>query len=411
MSFARVRYGVAHMSWSNPRTSVPPEGRERAVRALVVGFSFGLIAVAGKLPINAVAGGDVGLLPLVIGVGVATWYGGRIAGVMATAISAVADSWLQALHGGAAAAAPQHWAGVFLYLVVGLASAVVIDMLRVARATEAAEAVARDRLNAALAEREARLAELLEQEREATLQRDAFVDIVSHELRTPITVVVASARLLSRDADRLPSADAALVREIEAGSDRLERLVQDLVVLVRSERGAVPEADDPVRLAPVIARAVAAEAARWPELTFTSLIDDALPVVSGSEGYLEQVLGNLLSNAAKYNRPSGTVRVLASADAHGVSVRVQDDGPGIVDAESDRLFDLYYRSGSTSGAAAGSGIGLYVSRQLARAMGGDIRARRRPEGGSEFEVRLRAYDVADDEAYGTPVPVDMLQAS
>ncbi len=372
------------------------------VGALLFGMALGVIAAAAKVPVNVVSGGDVGLLPLVLGVGVATWYGNRVAGVAATGVSALVDTWLLVLQD-ARAELPElsHWASLLLYLVVGLIAVVVVDSLREAQRRQAIHAEARDRLNVALAQREAELAMLLEQERQAKRQRDAFIDIVSHELRTPITLIVASARLLRRQASRLGEEEAGLVREIEAGSDRLERLVEDLVVLVRSEHDAIPEAQEPVRLQPIVSRVVAMAAERSPEVQFDLAAEPGLPLVRGSDAYVEQVLGNLLSNAAKYNRSGGRVRVLVGMTDDGVSVRVQDEGPGIVEAEAEQLFDLYYRSATTARSVKGSGIGLYVSRRLVEAMGGEIRARRRPEGGSEFELRLRAYDGGDDEPEAT----------
>ncbi len=365
---------------------------------LLFGAALGLVAAVAKLPVDFVAGGDVGLLPLVLGVGLATWYGNRVAGIAATIGSAAMYTYLvSAQPGSPALAAPQHWTGVLLYVVVGVAAVIVVAGLHDAREREAATAAARDALNRALAEREDRLAAMLERERQAKRRRDAFIDIVSHELRTPITLLVGSARLLRRSGRELGEDERELVGGIEAGAERLARLVEDLVVLVRSEREAIPAVDEPVRLRPVLERVVGAEAELWPDVPFELVVDDPLPIVRGAEAYLEQVLGNLLSNGAKYNSAGGRVQVLASRAADGgATVRVLDDGPGIVEAEADRLFDLFYRSGSTARSASGSGIGLYVCRRLVEAMGGEIGARRRPEGGSEFYVNLLPYAVESE---------------
>ncbi len=372
-----------------------PSGARPAggLSGLLVGAALGLLAAVAKVPVNVASGGDVGLLPLVVGVGIATWYGNRVGGVTATAVSAIVDTWLFVLQGGGGdLAGPRHWAALLLYLVVGLLAVVVVAALRDARAREEADARARDRLNAALAEREGRLETMLEQERQAKRMRDAFIDIVSHELRTPITMIVGSARLLRRSTARLEDEDAGLVRDIDDGADRLARLVEDLVILVRSEHEAIAAAAEPVRLDPIVSRIVAAEARRWPDTAFDLWVEPGLPLVRGSDGYLEQVLGNLLANAAKYNLPGGGVQVRVTRDGPGVALRVLDDGPGIVEAEAQRLFDLYYRSDATARSVSGSGIGLYVCRRLVEAMGGQIRAMRRREGGSVFEVILAGYD-------------------
>ena len=366
---------------------------------LLVGAALGLLAAVAKVPVNLASGGDVGLLPLVIGVGIATWYGNRVGGVAATAVSAIVDTWLFALQGGdIVLAGPRHWAALLLYLLVGLLAVVLVAALRDSREREHADARARDLLNAKLAEREGRLESMLEQERQAKRMRDAFIDIVSHELRTPITLIVGSARLLGRSIARLEDREAGLVRDIEDGGDRLARLVEDLVILVRSEREAIAAAMEPVRLEPIVSRVVAVEARRWPKMAFEQSLEPGLPLVRGSDGYVEQVLANLLSNAAKYNLPDGGVQVEVRREGRGVVMRVLDDGPGIAESEAQRLFDLYYRSDATARSVGGSGIGLYVSRRLVEAMGGRIRAMRRAEGGSVFEVALAEYDGDAPEA-------------
>jgi signal transduction histidine kinase len=385
-----------------PSPGAPPVG---GVSGLLVGAALGLLAAVAKVPVNLASGGDVGLLPLVIGVGIATWYGNRVGGVAATAVSAVVDTWLFALQGGdVVLAGPRHWAALLLYLVVGLLAVVLVATLRDSREREHADARARDLLNAKLAEREGRLETLLEQERQAKRMRDAFIDIVSHELRTPITLIVGSARLLGRSTARLEDREAGLVREIEDGGDRLARLVEDLVILVRSERESIAAASEPVRLESIVSRVVAVEARRWPNMAFEQSLEPGLPLVRGSDRYIEQVLANLLSNAAKYNLPGGGVQVQVIRDARGVVVRVLDDGPGIAESEAQRLFDLYYRSDATARSVGGSGIGLYVSRRLVEAMGGRIGVMRRPEGGSVFEVTLAEYDGDAPEAGAAPAP-------
>ena len=111
--------------------------------------------------------------------------------------------------------------------------------------------------------------------------------------------------------------------------------------------------------------------------------------------YVEQVMRNLLSNAAKYSGPGSTVRAAASAAGSEVIVRIADDGPGFPLDEEDRLFELFFRSAGTARAAAGAGIGLFVCARLIRAMGGRIWAANRPEGGAEFGFALRVMDEGD----------------
>ena len=120
-------------------------------------------------------------------------------------------------------------------------------------------------------------------------------------------------------------------------------------------------------------------------------------VVRGEETYIEQVLRNLLANAAKYSPAGSTVEVRLEDHPDGVAVRVLDDGPGIARAEVEQLFTLFYRSPATAATAAGAGIGLFVSRQLVDAMGGRMWAQRRRRGGSEFGFSLGAYPFDEEE--------------
>ena len=120
-----------------------------------------------------------------------------------------------------------------------------------------------------------------------------------------------------------------------------------------------------------------------------------MPTAVADPTYVEQVVRNLLSNAAKYGGPGTTVRVALDSDDEEVKVTVTDDGPGFPADEADRVFDLFFRSQGTSAAASGAGIGLFVCARLIRAMGGRIWARPGETRGAEFGFTLR---VMTDEA-------------
>jgi PAS domain S-box-containing protein len=233
---------------------------------------------------------------------------------------------------------------------------------------------------------------MLKAEREAARLRDAFIGVVSHELRTPITTIFGGTRILARRWREME--DAArddILRDVVEESDRLYRLVEDLLVLTRVERGTLDAGDEPVHLGRLLERVVASERPRWPEVRFETAVPPDLPSAAGEDSYLEQVLRNLLGNAAKYGGAGSTVRVAADAADDTVSLHVLDEGPGIDEAEADRLFELFYRSPTTAAAVTGAGIGLFVCRQLVGAMGGTITAHRRPEGGAALVVTLPRY--------------------
>jgi two-component system sensor histidine kinase KdpD len=113
-----------------------------------------------------------------------------------------------------------------------------------------------------------------------------------------------------------------------------------------------------------------------------------LPTAFADPTYVEQVIRNLLSNAAKYGGPGTTVEITAEADDNEVRIRIIDDGPGFPAEEAERVFELFFRSSATA-TAAGAGIGLFVCARLVRAMGGRIWAMPRPSGGAEFGFTLR----------------------
>jgi two-component system sensor histidine kinase KdpD len=162
------------------------------------------------------------------------------------------------------------------------------------------------------------------------------------------------------------------------------------------ERGALDIGDEPLHLGRIVERVVASERPRWSDVEVVFEVPADLPSVAGEETYVEQVLRNLLDNAAKYGGTGTTVLVQTEAVGHDVVLRVLDEGPGVDEAEAPRLFELFYRAPSTAALVAGAGIGLFVCRQLVEAMGGTIRAERRREQGSAFIVTLPRYE--DDGA-------------
>jgi signal transduction histidine kinase len=221
--------------------------------------------------------------------------------------------------------------------------------------------------------------------------RDAFLGVLSHELRTPITSIYAGAELLQRRLG-MDAASQELAAGVADEANRLHRLVENLLVLSRVERGADLRRDDPVLLHHLARRVVAYEAERWPGVRFELEVPATLPAVAGDESYAEQILRNLLSNAAKYGAAGGRVAVCLEHDGAEVVLRVRDDGPGFEAGTEEQLFDLFYRAPTAVRTAPGAGIGLYAVRALAAAMHGRVWARTLPEGGAEVGVALPVFD-------------------
>jgi two-component system sensor histidine kinase KdpD len=232
---------------------------------------------------------------------------------------------------------------------------------------------------------------------DAQAQRQAFFGVVSHELRTPITTIYGGTRVLRQSGGRLShDAREQLLDDISDEAERLYRLVEDLLVLSRAEREGLVVAAEPILLQHVVARVVSSEQQRWPRTTLRSDAGRGLPPVLGDSTLVEQVLRNLISNAAKYAGDAGAIDITAAHVGGWVEVRVLDQGPGLDPAEAARVFDLFYRGSDAASRAQGAGIGLYACRQLVVAMGGDIWVEQRPTGGAEFGFRLTAERGDDD---------------
>jgi PAS domain S-box-containing protein len=238
---------------------------------------------------------------------------------------------------------------------------------------------------------------LLADERRAGAFREAFVDVISHELRTPITTILGLAQILARPGRTDDEASRrALLEDVRSEAERLHRLVEDLLVLSRVERGRLEIEAEPIEPRRLLERIVRHEGSELPSITVETDLEPDLPIVAGESTYVEQIVRNLLNNAAKYSPIGSRVVVSARRVGDAIEVRVTDDGPGIPAASIDRIFELFYRDPTSSRLVAGSGIGLFVCASLAEAMGGRIWARRPEGGGTEVGFSLHILE-ADAE--------------
>ena len=358
--------------------------RSALVTGAVAAMAMSLTVLVKAL-IIATVGANAGFVLYVPAVALVAWYRGLPGGFVATMLGAAADS---ALFVPALFVAQADLSSVQVRLIAYLAGGTAVSYLshRLRSERDRARVESAERLQAL--EQSAVMSDELNRrtasERRAAELRDAYNSIVSHELRTPITAILGGAKLLARH-DR-PLDDATrqeLIEDLEAEAERLYRLVEDLLVLSRSEGGALERHGDPVAVSHLVRRVVRSEQVRWPGVRFEVNAPTAV-TARGDETYVEQVVRNLLSNAAKYSSPGGTIDIVVDETADDARVRVLDSGVGLREEEIDRLFALYYRSPDTSGKVGGAGIGLFVCRALVEAMGGRIWAAARPEGGAEF---------------------------
>ncbi|MFE9403671.1 sensor histidine kinase [Streptomyces sp. NPDC006530] len=219
-----------------------------------------------------------------------------------------------------------------------------------------------------------------ELEQSVTAQRRLVAD-ASHELRTPLTALRTNAELLARG-DRLTAvqrerASAALGRQIR----EVSILVNDLIDLARDEE-PTPLLEE-VRLAPLLAHTVDTARAHWPATPFQLDLADASVTLPGVPARLARLISNLLDNAAKFSPPGSPVEVALS----GSELTVRDHGPGIAEADLPHVFDRFYRA-ERARALPGSGLGLAMARQIARAHGAELSAHPAPGRGALFRLTL-----------------------
>ncbi len=223
--------------------------------------------------------------------------------------------------------------------------------------------------------------------RAARAARDAFLGVLSHELRTPITTIYGGSELLERGLEE--SRRDEVMADIRIESERLARLVEDLLVMTRIERGTVEISDEPILVQRLLPSVIHAFNNQWPDVKVTLNLSERLSAVRGDPTYVEQVVRNLLTNGVRYGRATETgIEIVAEEREGEVCIRVRDHGPGLGDSNPDKLFELFYRSDAARSVPGGAGIGLFVCRNLVEAMGGTIWAITLAGGGAEFGFTL-----------------------
>ncbi len=212
--------------------------------------------------------------------------------------------------------------------------------------------------------------------REVERLKDEFVAVVSHELRTPLTAIRGSVAVLEDGlAGRLPEAAQPILAIARQNGERLGRLIDDLLDVERIDSGRLLLQAEVLDVTAVIRESIDSigpYAAGYRVGFELAPVQPALTVLADRDRLL-QVLANLLSNAVKVSAPDTRVAVSATADVAGVHIAVRDRGAGIPEAFRARIFHRFAQAdGSPSRPVAGSGLGLYISRQLVEAMGGTI---------------------------------------
>jgi PAS domain S-box-containing protein len=229
----------------------------------------------------------------------------------------------------------------------------------------------------------------------AVRAKDDFLGQVSHELRTPVTQIGGNAELLRRRWTEL-SADVQLrsIDEIQAQSVRLQRLVENMMLLSRFERGVAPQTE-PHLIQRLLHERVREFRRRFPDTVVQVHVAPDLPPVETSASTIDQVVWNLLTNAQKYGPSMGPIVITGRCNGDWVEIAVLDEGEGVPEGDMEHLFEPYFRSPAVPGHTAGLGLGLSVCRRLIEAQHGEMWASRRDPTGMEFGLRFPALTDLD----------------
>ncbi len=214
-----------------------------------------------------------------------------------------------------------------------------------------------------------------------------FTADASHELRTPLSVIEAHTTLaLAQDRDATWYRGA--FQRVDRESKRMRRLLEDMLWLARFDAAQATPAAEPVDLGVLATRAVDrfAAVAETRKLDLRVVTAPSGVVVSAAPDLLDRLLGVLLDNACKYAPEDGIVALTVSADAGRATVTVDDSGPGVPEAERDKIFDRFHRASTTMSDAGGAGLGLAIADAIVKATGGRWAIGAAPEGGARFQV-------------------------
>jgi two-component system sensor histidine kinase KdpD len=222
--------------------------------------------------------------------------------------------------------------------------------------------------------------------------RTALLAAVSHDLRTPLAGIKAAVTSLrSPDVQWSPTDEAELLATIEKSADRLHTIVANLLELSRLQSDAVRPIVDEIGLDDVVSRTVAA----MPRAEHVDLrLAEDLPPVRADAGLLDRVVANLVDNALRHSPADRPVTVATSAVGDRVQLHVVDHGPGVPDAEKERMFAAFQRLGDAQ-SREGLGLGLAVARGLTEATGGLLIPEDTPGGGLTMVVDLPAAPTTD----------------
>lgn len=281
-----------------------------------------------------------------------------------------------------------------------------VGVIGIARPTSGAPLAADDRRlldaladQAAIAIERVALGNVLAEARvlaETDRLRAALLTSISHDLRTPLASIVGAVSSLRSFSDRYDAGQREeLLATLQGEAERLNRFVNNLLDMTRLESGAIELRREPFDVGEIIGTAVRRAGDVLARHGIQIELPPDLPMLSIDAVLIEQVLFNLLDNAAKYSPPGSRIEIRGREEKGQVIIDVRDEGPGIPPADLDRIFDKFYRAQSQDWRRAGTGLGLAICRGFVEAHGGRITADNRVEGtGAVLRVTLPGPEAA-----------------
>lgn len=248
------------------------------------------------------------------------------------------------------------------------------------------------RLNQALAEKNAEIQRQLEAVRSLELLKDDLMSLLVHDLRNPLAGMISCLDLLKpRPGDSEYDATLEIVKLAREGARKQSELLEDLLEVRKLEEGKLPLRLELVRLSELVDEAISTHTptARLEEVHLELDTVDPFLTLEVDRRLIRRVVENLISNALKFSRAHGSVSISVRAVEDRVVLEVKDRGPGVAEELRDRLFQKFGSvEAKTAGGRRGFGLGLYVVRLVATAHGGSVEVAPREGGGTIFRVML-----------------------
>lgn len=214
--------------------------------------------------------------------------------------------------------------------------------------------------------------------------KSTLLDAIAHEFKTPLTSIKAASTSLLSDSPSLSPQFRELAVIIDEETDRMNQLVTEAVRMSQIDAGKIRLEREPLDIPELLRKILDHFESQSAGRTLNFKIAPDVPRASADPDLLSLALRQLIDNALKYSPPGSPIDIAAGIEGQRVVIRIHDRGPGIPERERDRIFDKFYRRGAVRERVPGTGLGLYIAREILRTHGGDLWIDSEPGEGSEF---------------------------